>query len=442
MNRLRTIVAPFAVLLLASSCSSFTAFLYQGRLEYGPRQANGQQTGTWKYWFDVDHLKVRAIGNFESDLPVGHWEFFHENGTKRWDISFRDEAYDGPSTAWWPNGNLRSKGAFDAGLETGPWIFWSESGVKSAEGSFVRGARDGEWIHHADNGAVTATYAFERGAQRGTEPSTAIARSETPSAVANSKLPPSVAEPSAIAPPSPPVGVVAAPITKTSTGEGQGDAGLANRLEGYSIAELTEIYTTGQAPKQAGGGGMVGGYAESDPRNPPSQPKRDDVKSDPFEGVQLPWTRLVQADGKLLDLASYRGKSRVLLVILRGLKGRVCEYCTAQTQALQASADQFRALNCEIVIVYPGPTERLEQFVAAAREYYQVHYGSPQPATSCKLTCDDGFQLVDKLELRGDLARPAAFLIDEQSTIRYSWISKDKQDRPSCNLLLEALKAM
>jgi len=434
MNRLRTLLVPLVLLWLASGCSSFTAFLYQGRLEHGPRESNGRQTGTWKYWFDADHLKLRAIGDFESDKPVGRWEFFHENGTKRWEVSFRNEAYDGPSTAWWPNGSVRSKGSFEGGLETGPWTFWNESGVKSAEGSFVRGARDGEWVHLASDGAVSATYVFERGTVLS---SSATARAETPGTSAES-APSQSAAATTIAPPAAPsIGVVAPPYSKTQTGEGQADPGLANRLDGYSIAQLTEIYTTGKASAASGGA-----YPEGDPRNPPSQPKRDDARSAPFEGMQLPWTRLVQADGKTLDLAAYRGKSKVLLVILRGLKGRVCEYCTAQTQALQGSADKFRALNCEIVIVYPGPSERLDQFVSAAREYYQVHYGSPQPATSCKLTCDDGFQLVDKLDLRGDLARPAAFLIDEQSMIRYSWISRDKQDRPSCDMLLTALKGL
>ena len=68
----RPFVLALSVLVLAaSSCSSFTAFVYGGRLEYGPRESNGKQTGLWTYWYDADHTKVRARGHFEDDKPVG-----------------------------------------------------------------------------------------------------------------------------------------------------------------------------------------------------------------------------------------------------------------------------------------------------------------------------------------------------------------------------------
>ncbi len=417
----------------ASSCSSFTEFLYQGRLEYGPRESNGQQTGLWKYWFDPAHDHLRATGRFERDRPVGRWEFFHENGTKRWEVGFRDEAFDGASTAWWPSGRTRSRGAFELGLEQGPWTFWDETGAKSSEGSFVRGVRDGTWRYFAPDGAVKQEIAFVRGAVR----STTAAVATEPRAGASQPertTPPQVAvEP----PPTPPLGVVAPPITTLARDVAREEVPDA-RQGGYSIEQLTEIYDSGKAQADSGGGG----YPKGDPRNPPSQPKRDDAKSDPFVGKVLPFTKVVQGDGTSLDLGAFRGKSKVLVVVLRGMKGRICEYCTAQTQALQRRVEDFRRLNCEIVIVYPGPTERLEEFLTAARDYYLVHYGSPQAPSTCRLTCDDGFQLVENLGLRKDLAIPAAFLLDTESKVRFAWVSKDRQDRPSCERLLEELRKL
>jgi peroxiredoxin len=84
----------------------------------------------------------------------------------------------------------------------------------------------------------------------------------------------------------------------------------------------------------------------------------------------------------------------------------------------------------------------LDEFVSAAREYYTVHYGSPQAQSACRLTYDDGLQLVGKLDLQKDLATPATFLIDEKSIVQYAFVAKDRQDRPSCKTLLEELAAL
>lgn len=423
--------------LLTTSCSSLTELLYMGRLEWGPRESNGQQTGLWKYWYDPAHEHLRAQGNFEDDKPVGRWEFFHENGAKRWEVAFRDEAYDGPTTAWWPNGTMRSQGAFTLGFEQGPWTYWDDAGRKTAEGSFERGARDGTWRTYATDGTLASESEFENGAVKR---ATAVVAEPLPTPVPTSATP--LAAPVQrplvvveIAPPTPPIGVVAAPFTTTTTGQAAEDPAVSTTV-GYSIEELTEIFSTGKS-EVAGSGG---GYASSDPRNPPTNPKRDAEKSDDFEGKPLPWTRIVQGDGTTLDLASFRGKSKVLLVVLRGLKGKVCEYCTAQTQALQGRADEFKRANCEVVIVYPGPAERLGEFLSETRAYYEGHYGTSQPETTCRLACDEGFQLVERLGLLQDLAIPAAFVIDRDSMVSFAWVSKDKQDRPSCKTLLDEVR--
>lgn len=432
--------------LLATSCSSLTELLYMGRLEWGPRESNGQQTGLWKYWYDPAHDHLRAQGNFEHDKPVGRWEFFHENGAKRWEVSFRDEAYDGPTTAWWPNGAMRSRGAFDLGFEQGPWTYWDDAGRKTAEGSFERGARDGTWRTYAGDGTLASESEFEKGAVK--RATAVVAQREAPAPTttpastpaSDSPAPPPVKEPLVdvpAPPPTPPAGVVAPGFSTINSGQAEKDPAVS-KPAGYSIEELAEIYSTGTSTVA----NSDGGYAANDPRNPPTNPKRDDAKAEPFEGRPLPWTRIVQGDGTALDLTSFRGKSKVLLVVLRGLKGRVCEYCAAQTQALQGRADEFKREGCEIVIVYPGPAERLDQFLSATREYYEAHYGTSQPETTCRLACDEGFQLVERLGLRKDLAIPAAFVIDRDSKVSFAWVSKDKQDRPSCDTLLAEVRKL
>jgi len=79
-------------------------------------------------------------------------------------------------------------------------------------------------------------------------------------------------------------------------------------------------------------------------------------------GKLLPQTRFFNYTGKVIDLNSFKGKKSVSVIVMRGFAGQVCIYCTAQTRVLAEKIEAFKALDNEVVIVYPGPAETIPMF--------------------------------------------------------------------------------
>src|SRR4051812_35234114 len=71
----------------------------------------------------------------------------------------------------------------------------------------------------------------------------------------------------------------------------------------------------------------------------------------------------VDSDGSPVDLTRYRGRRKVVLVVLRGVprseRGGFCPSCLAQVSSLMANREQFAARGAEVLVVFPGRAERL-----------------------------------------------------------------------------------
>src|SRR4051812_13775712 len=94
--------------------------------------------------------------------------------------------------------------------------------------------------------------------------------------------------------------------------------------------------------------------AEQFHENP--QPNRN------VSGDQIP-LQFTDMNGKSVDLASYRGKSNVVLVVVKGMPkypgGMFCPGCLAQVNSLTANYDEFKKRDAEIVMVFPGAKDKL-----------------------------------------------------------------------------------
>ena len=84
-------------------------------------------------------------------------------------------------------------------------------------------------------------------------------------------------------------------------------------------------------------------------------------------GDQIPLT-FIDSAGNAVDLASFRGKANVVLVVVKGLPpqygGRFCPGCLAQVNSLTANHAEFTKRGAEILMVFPGPKDALPQFLA------------------------------------------------------------------------------
>jgi peroxiredoxin len=198
----------------------------------------------------------------------------------------------------------------------------------------------------------------------------------------------------------------------------------------YLVARYSDSAASVQAPRTSGYGRRRGrGTVEEEGGDPQLSPR--------FLGTQLPWTRFYRADGGVVDMDDYRGKSKLVFVVLRGFAREVCVYCVTQTEALCDSIDEFRKEGCEVFVVYPGERNRLEAFLESFQQVSK-HMGEPPVG----VLYDKNMELVARMGIASEFAIPSTFVLDERGIIRYSYVGTDIDDRPSTEAVLGAIRSM
>jgi peroxiredoxin len=169
----------------------------------------------------------------------------------------------------------------------------------------------------------------------------------------------------------------------------------------------------------------------------PGLPKfRDDAKSNRKVEPGTLDIAFVDAKGKSIDLKQYRGKKNVVLVVTRGYPGYICPNCSAQTSRLISNYPEFVKRDAEVLIVFPGPTEHLQEF----RERTEGEAG--KKAVPFPIVLDKDFHAVDRLGIRGDLAKPATFIVDKHGDVIFAYVGVNTSDRPSLKAMLNQLDAI
>jgi peroxiredoxin len=155
-------------------------------------------------------------------------------------------------------------------------------------------------------------------------------------------------------------------------------------------------------------------------------------------GDQIP-LQFVDANGKAVDLTSYRGKSNVILVIVKGMPrypgGVFCPGCLAQVNSLTANYDEFKKRDAEIVLVFPGPSDKLPQFLADGK----VDGANGNPPVPFSVVLDQDLKAVNALGISGDLAKPSTYILDKKGNAVFAFVGETTTDRPSVKALLAQL---
>jgi peroxiredoxin len=153
---------------------------------------------------------------------------------------------------------------------------------------------------------------------------------------------------------------------------------------------------------------------------------------------QMP-LKFTDVDGKPVDLASFRGKSNVVLVMVKGMPtnsgGRFCPGCLAQVGSLAANYEEFKKRGAEVVMVFPGPSDKLPQFLSDGN----VDGEGGNPKVPFTLALDPDLKAVDALGIRGQLARPSTYILDRQGNTVYAFVGETTTDRPSVKALFAQL---
>ncbi len=75
-----------------------------GKKKYeGDREDGGTRTGSWTFWHP--NGQKWSEGTYKSGKLEGVWTYWRDNGKKRWDGSFKDDKRDGVWTWWDEQGN-------------------------------------------------------------------------------------------------------------------------------------------------------------------------------------------------------------------------------------------------------------------------------------------------------------------------------------------------
>lgn len=127
----------------------------------------------------------------------------------------------------------------------------------------------------------------------------------------------------------------------------------------------------------------------------------------------------------------------VVLVVLRGWPGYQCPICSRQVQDYVANAAAFEQRNVSVVMVYPGPAQKLLEH---ATEFLQEKSWPPH----FTLVLDPDYAFTNAYGLRWDgrkeTAYPSTFILERGGKIRFAHVSESHGNRLSAARTLAELQ--
>ncbi len=156
----------------------------------------------------------------------------------------------------------------------------------------------------------------------------------------------------------------------------------------------------------------------------------------PKVGEKAPDFTLDTLDHKPVQLSKQIADGPVVLIVLRGWPGYQCPICSKQVGEFITRADDLKAAKIRLVLVYPGPADRLGDH---AQEFIS---GKNLPA-GFSLVIDPDLKFTASYGLRWDApketAYPSTFVIDQEGVVRFAKVSKTHGDRASAKEVLAAV---
>lgn len=160
---------------------------------------------------------------------------------------------------------------------------------------------------------------------------------------------------------------------------------------------------------------------------------KDDAKTNTDSTGDLASQSFVDSAGNVIELAKYRGKKNVVLVVTRGWSNAVCPYCAAQTSSLAGNYAEFAKRDTEVLVVFPGASDHVGEFLST------VNSKSMMGTLPFPLVLDRELKFVDWLGIRADLAKPSTYIVDKQGKVRFAYVGATTADRPSVKAMLAQL---
>jgi peroxiredoxin len=164
-----------------------------------------------------------------------------------------------------------------------------------------------------------------------------------------------------------------------------------------------------------------------------------DAASNAPTGAPVLPESFVGQDGGTVRLEDFRGRRNILLVFTRGFPGYICPLCTTYTAQVVHRYADIAATGTEVVLVFPGAPDKVANFVSAAREIVAIEGSAALPFP---VVLDPELAHVDRFGIRGDLSKPATYIIDREGTVRYAYVGAQPHDRPDMATLVSELRRL
>ena len=187
--------------------------------------------------------------------------------------------------------------------------------------------------------------------------------------------------------------------------------------------------------KTSGMGGMSGMGKMKFPA-PADMKFKDSIDSNVKAPESINELVFTNKDGSKIKMSDYVGKKNVILVFTEGFNGMLCPFCQTQTSRLVSNYKEFEERDCEVIVVYPGAEDHLDEFIDAALNTEKTQIDKvPFP-----IVLDKDFAATDYFDIHSKLAHPSTYLIDKQGGVQFAYVGNDMTaDRPSIKAMLERL---
>jgi thioredoxin-dependent peroxiredoxin len=147
---------------------------------------------------------------------------------------------------------------------------------------------------------------------------------------------------------------------------------------------------------------------------------------------------LASVTGDKVKLSKVAESGPVVLIVLRGYPGYQCPACNQQVGQFVAQAAKFRAAGAKVLLVYPGPSQKLGQ---RAEEFLA---GKTLPE-GFQMLLDPDYTFTRAYHLRWnapkETAYPSTFVIQPDRKITFARISETHGGRTKVDEVLKALPA-
>lgn len=152
------------------------------------------------------------------------------------------------------------------------------------------------------------------------------------------------------------------------------------------------------------------------------------------EDFSLP---VVGSEDEELSLREMYHEGPTVVVVLRGFPGYQCPLCSKQVNSLANRAETLGKLAHRVILVYPGPSNELEQH---ASDFIGPRT-LPEPMVVVR---DAEMRMVESWGLRWkaprETAYPSTFVIDTDGTVVWSKVSDSHAGRAETEEIVKALR--